>query len=190
MTNEAQLSLPGFGAPNRTGLRGHGLYLAIRPDASACDAAMGVCARVRRKGDSRVKPENLHVSLLQLGSGSEIPQTVIEMACRRMLSIASPPVPLRFDKVESIERAQDWCVVLASSQGLGALYQLQCQLVREFSGKDWRGSHMPHMTLLYARRPVEKQPVAPICWTAQEFVLIHSYRGTGRQEIVARRPLR
>src|ERR1700681_1022699 len=31
----------------------------------------------------------------------------------------------------------------------------------------------PHITLLYAERNAEEQPIEPICWTVNEFVLIH-----------------
>jgi 2'-5' RNA ligase len=52
------------------------------------------------------------------------------------------------------------------------------------------GSFMPHMTLMYARNFVEKQPIAPISWTVREFLLLRSYPGSGRQDIVMRQSLR
>jgi 2'-5' RNA ligase len=45
----------------------------------------------------------------------------------------------------------------------------------------------PHVTLLYAERNVEECPIEPICWTVNEFVLIHSMHGHVR---LARWPLR
>jgi 2'-5' RNA ligase len=36
---------------------------------------------------------------------------------------------------------------------------------------------MPHIALLYGERAVEEYPIEPICWTVNEFVLIHSLNG-------------
>jgi 2'-5' RNA ligase len=38
----------------------------------------------------------------------------------------------------------------------------------------------PHVTLLYGERAVDEYPVAPIRWTVNEFVLIHSLQGHRR----------
>jgi 2'-5' RNA ligase len=46
------------------------------------------------------------------------------------------------------------------------------------------------MTLLYADKFVDKQPVEPVRWTARDFVLIQSFVGQGRHQVMARWPLR
>jgi len=188
MANDDQPSLPGLAPAKRPPKQG--LYLAIRLDAAAANAAMAVSAGLYCAGDSIVARGNLHVSLLHLAEGDRISQATMDAASIPMLAIDSPPVMLKFDKVESISRRPGWCVMLTASQGMGALYGLQCKLMRVFTGAEWRGSFMPHVTLLYARECVDKHPIAPICWTAREFVLIHSHRGTGRQDVVMRQPLR
>jgi 2'-5' RNA ligase len=46
------------------------------------------------------------------------------------------------------------------------------------------------MTLLYTDTFVERQAIAPVRWQVKEFLLIHSFVGEGRQEILGRWPLR
>jgi 2'-5' RNA ligase len=45
--------------------------------------------------------------------------------------------------------------------------------VRHKSGKQFT----PHVTLLRDRISVPEQEIEPICWTAREFVLVHSLLG-------------
>jgi RimJ/RimL family protein N-acetyltransferase len=47
----------------------------------------------------------------------------------------------------------------------------------------------PHVTLLYDDRLVEAQPIEPIVWRVDEFVLVHSFLGAGRHEAIGHWPL-
>ena len=48
----------------------------------------------------------------------------------------------------------------------------------------------PHITLSYDKHEVEEEAlIAPIKWTVREFVLIKSFIGKGRYEVLGRWPL-
>lgn len=195
MTN-AQLTLPGFGPtpPARppTGFGRHNFYFALRPDVAASAAAMGVSATLRCMGRlaKAIKRENLHVSLFPFWSGNEAPFDATEVASGYMQTIRCAPFDLEFDMAMSFRGGTGYAVVLGAAQGISPLYGLRRQFVRRFEKVIRAGSFTPHMTLFYSDRLVEKQPVMRVSWTAREILLIHSFVGQARQEVVARWPLR
>jgi 2'-5' RNA ligase len=188
--------LPGFlppapPAPEKTASRHtQRLYYAVRPDRSASDAATVVLDDLHLGISGSVKPENRHVSLILIHDGVDVPPGFEARACACARDVNAAPFVLTFDKVESFKSRERWCVVLTASRGIAGLYELQRKLIRQFSGNDRMGSFMPHMTLMYARNFVEKQPIAPISWTVRELLLLRSYPGSGRQDIVMRQSLR
>lgn len=57
-------------------------------------------------------------------------------------------------------------------------------------GRWAKPGYTPHVTLLYDDRSVAEQAVETICWTAREFVLVHSLIGQTLHVPLARWPLR
>ena len=53
--------------------------------------------------------------------------------------------------------------------------------------RSWRFS--PHVTLGYCSGSARLCPITPVGWTADEYVLIHSWVGETRHEVLARWPL-
>ena len=51
---------------------------------------------------------------------------------------------------------------------------------------DKAGDYLPHVTLLYDDALIDEHPVAPISWTATEFVLVHSLLGRTKHVILDR----
>jgi 2'-5' RNA ligase len=190
MTKKDEPFLPGLGLAQTTPFGIHRLYFAVRPDGPAADAAMRISGRLRPATTGVITCENLHVSLNLVFRGDVVPPGLEVAACARVQEIGVGPFVLTFDKVESFPSKRRWCVVLTCSRGIAALYELQRKLIHRFSGQEKMGSFMPHMTLMYASRFIEKQPVAPISWTVREFLLLRSHYGTGRQAVVMRQALR
>ena len=56
-------------------------------------------------------------------------------------------------------------------------HALDAAIAEKSGARRVRRDFAPHVTLLYGDRAVEEHPVAPICWTVNEFVLIHSLQG-------------
>jgi 2'-5' RNA ligase len=46
------------------------------------------------------------------------------------------------------------------------------------------------MTLLYGRGATVHQAIEPVAWTVRELVLVHSFLGETRHEVLGRWPLR
>jgi 2'-5' RNA ligase len=169
----------------------HGYYFAFRPDAAARDAALALQSRLRQEGDaSAVKRDNLHVSLFPLWEGEHISPDLIEIAKTHVQAIDGKPFEFKFDMAMSFARKNGYCTVLAASHAPSELYTLQRKFASRFEGIVKAGSLTPHMTLLYTDHFMEKKPVAPVRWMAREFLLIRSFIGLGRQDVLGRWPLR
>ncbi len=181
---------PKIASPSR--FERHRLYFAFRPDAAASDAALKILSDLRRHGatGSAVKRENLHVSLFPLGRWNEIPRDLIEIALAHVQAIEGRPFTFNFDVLTAYPRKDGYSAVLASTHDPFEIYNLQRKFVSRFEGLVRAGSLTPHMTLLYTDTFVERQTIAPIRWQAKEFLLIHSFVGQARQEILGRWPLR
>lgn len=177
--------------PRRRGR--HRLHFAFRPDAAASDAAMKILSDLRRLGmaGTAIKRENLHVSLFPLWEGEQVPPDLIEVAVGLVQAIDGKPFEFKFDTLMSSWHGHDGhCAALASTHDPFELYNLQRKFVSRFEGMVRAGSLTPHMALLYADGLVERQAVEPVRWQAREFLLIRSFAGQARQDILGRWPLR
>jgi 2'-5' RNA ligase len=168
------------------------LFLAAVPDADTAQRIHRLAQALKRahKFDGNViEFERLHVSLFFLGGLSE---PFIRIACDAAAEIRTPPFEVLFDRAVSFRgKSGSRPLVLVGDDGLQRLKSFRQTLsaaiakkgVRHLAKKDFT----PHVTLLYGERMVEKHPIEPICWTVNEFVLIHSRRGHVH---LARWPLR
>src|SRR5258708_4335414 len=131
----------------------------------------------------------LHVSLFFLGGLSE--QTV-RMACEAATDARGQPFDVLFDRSASFRgRPGNRPFVLIGDGGLDRLRSfrrtLGVAMARRGLKRLAKNDFAPHITLLYAERNADEQPIEPICWTVNEFVLIHSMHGHVH---LARWPLR
>jgi len=176
-----------------SGLSMHRFFLAVKPDAAAIEQANEVTLRLMRENGlvgTPLKPKNLHISLPMVWEGAEFPNDIAETVSARVQAVRMPPFEIILDMAMSFRQPKRYVLVLGTTRSIANLYGLNRQLVTASGSKARGSSFNPHMTLLYADRPVEKQPVEPVRWMAGEFVLIHSYVGLGRHETVGRWPLR
>jgi RNA 2',3'-cyclic 3'-phosphodiesterase len=197
MTKVGQLYLPGMEpvpvVARARRFESHNFYFAFRPDTAASDAVMRVSSGLRRRygaNGSFIARDNLHISLLSIWQGDVIADDLVEIASAHVQAIAGQLFTFRFDAITCFPRRRGYCTVLTATHHAFELYNLRRKFVERFAGKGGGDSFKPHITLLYGDNLIAQRLVEPICWTARDFVLIHSFVGQGRQEIVGRWPLR
>ena len=138
-----------------------------------------------------MKREKPHVTLQALGEYDGMPDGLIGTARAIADGISSEPFEIMFDHAMSFKNSRNPPLVLCGGDGVRAFSALQKQFA-EKSKPFIKGpaQKTPHMTLLYDDRPIDKQPIAPVRWIVDEFVLIHSLVGKTVHNELARWPLR
>jgi len=168
------------------------IFFAISPDADAALDAERTARLLRVKNGLTGAPypqEALHVSLLGIGRRPGLRQEVVEAACVAAAAVVMPPFEVAFDRAASFRGQSKRPFVLFGGDGVIGIEMLQRALISElekagFSFK--QKSYEPHMALLYDRRRVTEQFVAPIHWSVREFVLIHSLHGLAKHDRLGR----
>ena len=151
-----------------------------------------VVKRARQFDGGLIRTDRLHITLFLLDDGSGSHERVVRMACEAAQGVCMPSFEVSFDRIASFHgRPGHHPFVLLGGDGLNRLRQLQQTLAAQLAKNGLK--HLvkrdfnPHITLLYAEREVEEQPIEPIFWTVDGFVLIHSHHGHTH---LARWPLR
>ncbi len=164
------------------------LFFALRPDAAATQRIHELAQRMRvvyELAGEPLRPEHLHLTLLFLGDHAGLPPSLLAAAETAGRNMRTAPFELVFDRVMSFRRKRNPPLVLCRDDLCAPLLVLRHQL-----GADRKHAFKPHVTLLYDRKMVSPQEVAPICWTATEVLLIHSLIGRKQHEVLGRYPLR
>ena len=106
------------------------------------------------------------------------------------------PFDVLFDRAESLGDAGQpgkRPLVLAGGKGLAALRAFQRILGGSMSdagiGRYARSAFTPHVTLLRDESFVPTHPVRPVRWRVRELVLIDSWQGLTRYDVLGRWPL-
>lgn len=173
------------------------LFLGLFPDAGAIAQIDALAHDVCRRHDLRVtphKPERLHVTLFHVGDWAGLPPDAVDAAIAAANALQAAPFELSFDEVASFAAKRERPpVVLKASAGNAALHAFREQLGRELAragqGRCVSAAFEPHVTLAYAQKSVAPETVAPVRWTARDFVLIHSLLGQTRYIELGRWPL-
>jgi 2'-5' RNA ligase len=185
-----QPSLPGIAARGTDHL-----YLGLVPEecsARVINRSTRELSRVLGLLGSVVPAERLHLSLHWLGDAcSENLLTVADRAAGIVAGMSSFDVS--FDRVATFRSGRDHPLVLLCGDGCKQLRAFQMALaeaIRQAAPCQYeRRPFAPHITVLYDRRRVREQPVAPVSWTVRDFVLIHSLVGRARHIRLGRWPL-
>ena len=168
------------------------LFLAALPDADTAQRIhrlAHVLKRAHKFDGDVIEPERLHISLFFLGG---LPEPVVRIACDAAAEVRTLPFEVLFDRAASFQgKSGKRPLVLVGDDGLERLKSFRRTLGVAMARKGLRflakRDFTPHVTLLYGERIVEEYPIEPICWTLNEFILIHSLRGHVH---LARWPLR
>ena len=164
------------------------LFFALRPDAAAAERIHALASRLREVcglTGKQLALERLHVTLLFLGNHDGLPQQLLATADAAAQALRHAPFELVFDRVMSFAHKEDPPLVLCRDENCASLDVLRRQL-----GADAAHSFKPHVTLLYDRKMISLQEVAPISWNVTEVLLIRSLIGRGQHEVLGRYPLR
>lgn len=177
-------------------IRSHGLFFAIRPNAAAAQRAIAETRRVRAKhglSGNAVAAELLHVTLHWLGHHEQrLPDDLLAAAMIAGGSVDAAPFEVAFDRLESLGGESD-LLVLTGGKRLAALRRFQRTLAAAMTdagiGSHARRDFRPHVSLLFADRPVAPEAIEPIRWVVDELVLVDSWVGEAKHEVFGRWPL-
>jgi 2'-5' RNA ligase len=184
-----QLSLPGLAATPTDRL-----IFALMPDACAATKAAELTETLRAPlslSGRPLPPRRLKVDLHQVGDFAGVPPDVVTRAKEAGDSLKQSGFAIRFDRAGSFLRKQRTLpLVLRGGGGVIPLIAFQDALGKAMARQGFRhapSSHYtPHMTLLYDARYVEVRDVAPVEWSAKEFILIRSFIGKPKYETLGR----
>lgn len=174
------------------------LFFALFPDSAAVARIEALAGRLRFEHGLRAKTlraDHFHVTLHFLGDyPQDLWRPIAERAAHAASRVRASPFDVRFDYVASFaSRRQDAPLVLRTETG-EALRELHTMLGEALRGLGSliRVAHgfEPHLTLMYDEQILPWQPVDPISWRADEFVLVRSSIGKGEYEPLGRWPLR
>jgi 2'-5' RNA ligase len=151
-----------------------------------------ILKRAREFEGEIIGPERLHVTLFLLDRWRGLREHIVRTACEAAAEVRMKPFEVSFDRTSSFRgRTGNHPFVLLGDNGLSRLRSfrqtLGAAMMRNSLRRQVNANFTPHVTLLYDTRKVEEQPIEPIVWTVNEFVLIHSMHGHAH---LARWPLR
>lgn len=167
----------------------HVLYFALRPPPEITARAGRLLSTTF--GLRGVPPERLHVSLTPLGRFGQPPAALIEAARRAVAQVDGPTFRLDFNRLGAWGRGVGARpIVLSGDEGVigaEALHEAiharlaAAGLVHPPPRPIW-----PHMTLARGQGDAPERVIPPVGWRVGEFVLIHSYFGQGRHDLLGR----
>jgi 2'-5' RNA ligase len=173
-------------------------YFALRPaPAAAYDIAEFAKGCRQRHGLSEPAygPGRLHISLNTVMSRRGPRKGDLEAGLRAAEHVRFSPFPLAFDRLRTFRIRRDkQPTVLCCCVGADQLSALRDALRQALTREGlWRGAagFEPHLTLIWDRRSVPSARLdEPIGWMAEDFVLLRTIWGEGRQVEIGRWPLR
>ena len=174
------------------------IFFAVLPDAETAARITALAEKLKaahKFTGTLIRPEHLHITLFHLGDWNGLPQSIVDIAGKAAVEIAAAPFEVVCNRTESFRNSTGiYPFVLLEEQGatpLRALHTaLGAALTRGGLGGATRGEFKPHVTLLRDTLRAKPAPLAPIAWTAREFVLIHSLLGKTTHIHLNRWPLR
>ncbi len=138
---------------------------------------------------SPIAADRLHITLFILPDQFDRSDVLIERLLALGAAVAAAPIDVALDYVSGGSRS----IALRPQHRVAGLTNLHRALAEQarLTGIEGRARYMfqPHVTLGYCDGRPFGQRVAPVAWTATEFVLIHSHLGHTRHTILGRWPL-
>lgn len=188
-------------SPNRLLLDGVNMFFALQPDEEAKAEIIRIGERFvksHRLGGASVDIDRLHITLTPIGKPDRLRQPLEGALLAAAENVRMKAFDVTLDSAMRFSNASAdgrfpfvLCADAPSTQATlnlrKALAQAQYAQGLFVPGVS---SYMPHVTLLYGHG-VEaiEQPIPPISWRAREFMLIRSFFGQSRHEVMGRWPL-
>ena len=180
--------------------RGMHFFFALLPDEQARAEMARAGERFRKSHrliGTPVDPDDLHLTLCEMGKPEwlQLPLDDVLMAAAGQVRVTGFPMALDSAMRLSAARDNQYPFVLGADNPSAAaalvlrraIAQAQQQLGLHVAGIS---SYLPHVTLLRGSNiDAVQESMAPIGWMAREFVLIRSFFGQSRHEVIGRWPL-
>ncbi len=181
-------------------LEGSSFFFAMIPPVQTKTKILLAGERFRQSHrliGSRVDVDRLHMALCPLGRAERLRKPVESALLEAAAEVRVAPFEIVLDSAMRFSSSQDghYPFVLCADDASG---KSLARLRRAIAEAQYRAglyvpgvSHfLPHITLLYGYLIGSVQEsIPPIAWLAREFVLIRSYFGYLRHEIIGRWPL-
>ncbi len=159
------------------------LFFALWPGPGVRAELAALGARLAVGGRGNAVPEGkLHMTLAFLG---EVPVDRFEAACNAASRVRAESFDLVLDEAGSFRAARvAWA---GASHAPRALASLQSDLAGELGRAGFELESRPfaaHVTLVRrAAAAIASEPIAPVAWRVDEFVLVASDTGRGTYEV-------
>lgn len=144
-----------------------------------------LCAKHALRG--ALRPADIrHLTLCHIDDYDGIPAKVVEDASHACAEASSKVVPLDIQLDHAMSFPGSRAFVLCDDGGNADLHDFQRLLLRILAKHGVRprkqATFKPHVTLIYDNKIIPPEPVEPVCWTAHEIVLVHSFLGKTKYE--------
>ena len=187
---ETRSASPGDGYPRR-----EKLFLALLLDPglyrTAANRIRSPCQKYGFTG-TPYAAERLHLSLLDFGDyHADLAAVVTQVAA----TVRFHPFEIRLDTAMSFSHRPPRCpYVLTSEHGVNQVRAFFWVLHERFCGDVTASARssgfVPHLTLVWDEKMIPAHALErPLSWTARDFVLVRSYQGESRYDILGRWPL-
>lgn len=180
-------SIPAVGEVN--------LFFALLPPPALAAEMAALGERLRRAhglSGGGMGPGRLHLTLANCLGGEADCEEAVRRALAAARDLRRPGFDVMLDHSTSFNCGPGrYPLVLASgvaADGLRGFREALCGRMRR-AGLTVTGSFTPHVTLIWADRLVGAHPIAPLRWTATEFVLVKSLVGRSHHVHLGRWPL-
>jgi len=165
----------------------HRLFFALKPPVRE-SRLIGLARDQMSGAKALVSNDRLHMTLGITNDYRTLDDALVDRMMAIGETVGGEPVPVTLDRLSGGARS----VALRPTKRPRELVDLQGQIGRllDYWGLTRAGWEFnPHVTLLYWDSQPVIRPIAPIEWTADEFVLIHSRVGETQHDILGRWPL-
>jgi 2'-5' RNA ligase len=172
----------------------HTLFFAALPDQATVSRINDLSRRLKVDLglSAALRPAaTLHASLwLTAKKMREAPPPgVVALASRIAGQVAVRSFAVSLNRVEAWSRPDaKGPVVLVGDEGAIGLQHLHEEIARAHGRRPDPG-FVPHVSLAWGECAAFSRHIEPIRWTVRDFVLVHSFHGESRYEILARFPL-
>ncbi|KFC69060.1 2'-5' RNA ligase [Bosea sp. LC85] len=193
------LSLPqNLRGPPRAGSRESvAIFFALLPEPDTASNIAHLAGDLRAEFNlhGRLRPTRLlHVSLNKVGNFIELPEEIVAAALEAGRMVEAHQFAVSLDRFLSFSGGEPHAFVLCCGEDLAALSTLRRNIDRALKRVGLKpggqAGSTPHVTILYDRELVPSMGLErPIGWVARDFVLIESFQGQSRYEILGRWPL-